>query len=973
MPNAYLHYESAASFGVIATAAVRSVPLPASRYPVPLVVSAGADAVLVWSVRKGDIVARFSNADIRKTTTISSLAVSPDGRTIAAGYKNGSVRIWSVVFDGSLDVLPEKQPTATFNGHRAHVTSIAFQSYPHGNNRSLDCNRLVTASADGDLIMWDLSGESGLFRLPAHTDVVTSVLLIEHDGMEFIISSSKDGLVRVYDVASQHCVQTLVGHRAEVWAMDLDPTHSLLLTGTVDAEVRVFRFLDQSKLKESESPDILEPLGSVQRQNAAARVSTIHCAYTHGELFAIVAGNDRTAELFRVRTARDAEKHKVRRKKRFAEKLEKQNQMEAFPENEQATFVDEVIAKDFLVSVRPLRMPSKFRGVSLLSDQYHLSAAKKSTALEVRFLMQTSDNALEIYKVIASKKAKKRMRPTSSEYEDLHDNPANDEVGHVEKVIALDRCGHRGDVRSISLSPDDRLLLSTSKKALKLWNIAEGSCIRSMQPSGFGLCTSFLGADGSFGAVGTKEGALEIFDLGSGLSVTKILNAHTNAVWSMALDKHLYAADELITAGADKMIRFWSIDELVAGGDTLKPKRKLSMPDEVLCVCVAKGRDRPVLLAALMDSTIRAVYLDSLESAMNFYGHKLPVMSMDVSSDGLVLATGSADKTVKLWGIDFGDCRRSLKAHSDSVVSVVFQPKTHYLFTGSRDGTLKYWDADKFEHITDLAGQRGEVWSIAVSDDGELLASASHDKMMRVWRRTDEPLFLLEEQDRRMDEMFDNAIIEDDIKQARKERGKKIDFLEDANDGEALRAGRVTLDTVKGGERLLKALGFFEEEEKRDEDEPPNIELLGMKPEMYLLKTLESIRAADLEEVVHVLPLKQAVQAMRHITELLADTPRITRLSTEVLVRVAIEIVRIHQNQIVAGACSRKLLQTLAERMERGIDSLRKRFGVNQAALDLWQGVLENENDRAFRDAASRAHNRTRKRQKKAASIANSK
>ncbi len=971
MPNAYLHYEAAASFGIIATASVRSVPLPASRYPVPLVVSAGADAVLVWSVRKGDVVARFSNADIRKSTTITSLAVSPDGNTIAAGYADGSVRIWPVKLDGGLDVLPEKQPTATFNGHRAHVTSIAFQSYPRGSGRSLDCNRLVTASADGDVILWDLAGESGLFRLPAHTDMVTSVLLMEHHGMEFIISASKDGLVRVYDIASQHCVQTLVGHRAEVWAVALDPTHSLLITGSVDAEVRVFRFLDIAKDKESESPDVLEPLGSVSRQNALARVGAIHCEYARGELFALVAGNDRTAELFRIRSSRDAEKHKVRRKKRFTEKQEKRKQAEVLPEDEEATFVDEVVARDFLVSVRALRMPSKFRGVHLLTDQYQLTAAKKSNSLEVRFLMQTSDNALEIYKVIASKKAKKRKRSSTAENEDEEDMAVEEEVGHVEKVTSLDRCGHRGDVRSISLSPDDRLLLSTSKQSLKLWNIAEGSCVRSMQPSGFGLCTSFLGADGSYGAVGSKEGALEIFELGSGSLVTKIPRAHTDAIWSITLDKHLYAANVLITAGADKMIRFWSIDELIEGGDGVKPKRKLSMPDEVLCVCVAKGRDRPVLLASLMDSTIRAVFLDSLESAMNFYGHKLPVMAMDVSSDGLVLATGSADKTVKLWGIDFGDCRRSLKAHSDSVVSIAFQPKTHYLFTGSRDGTLKYWDADKFEHITDFPGQRGEVWSIAVSVDGEMVASASHDKLIRVWRRTDEPLFLLEEQDRRMDEMFDNALVEDDIKEARKERGKKIEFLDDSGDGEALRAGRVTLDTVKGGERLLKALSFFEEEEKRDEDEAPNLELLGMKPDVYLLKTLESIRAADLEEVMHVLPLKQAMQALRYMAELLADTTRMTRLSTEVLVRSTMQIVRIHQNQIIAGACERKLVAILVERMEKSMDRLRRRFGVNQAALSIWQTVLEDENNRAFRDAASRAHNRTRKRQRKA--VANGK
>ncbi len=43
-------------------------------------------------------------------------------------------------------------------------------------------------------------------------------------------------------------------------------------------------------------------------------------------------------------------------------------------------------------------------------------------------------------------------------------------------------------------------------------------------------------------------------------------------------------------------------------------------------------------------------------------------MSMDISDDGALLATGSADKTVKIWGLDFGDCHRSLLAHDDSIM-----------------------------------------------------------------------------------------------------------------------------------------------------------------------------------------------------------------------------------------------------------------------------------------------------------------
>jgi U3 small nucleolar RNA-associated protein 12 len=48
---------------------------------------------------------------------------------------------------------------------------------------------------------------------------------------------------------------------------------------------------------------------------------------------------------------------------------------------------------------------------------------------------------------------------------------------------------------------------------------------------------------------------------------------------------------------------------------------------------------------------------------LNLYGHKLPVLSFDISSDGNLLATGSADKNLKIWGMQFGDIHKSLFIH----------------------------------------------------------------------------------------------------------------------------------------------------------------------------------------------------------------------------------------------------------------------------------------------------------------------
>ena len=79
---------------------------------------------------------------------------------------------------------------------------------------------------------------------------------------------------------------------------------------------------------------------------------------------------------------------------------------------------------------------------------------------------------------------------------------------------------------------------------------------------------------------------------------------------------------------------------------------------------------------------------------LSLYGHKLPVLSFDISSDNTLLASGSADKNIKIWGLDFGDCHRSLFIHKDTVTGVKFVKGTHYFFSCSKDRMVRYIDAD---------------------------------------------------------------------------------------------------------------------------------------------------------------------------------------------------------------------------------------------------------------------------------------
>ncbi len=157
--------------------------------------------------------------------------------------------------------------------------------------------------------------------------------------------------------------------------------------------------------------------------------------------------------------------------------------------------------------------------------------------------------------------------------------------------------------------------------------------------------------------------------------------------------------------------------------------KTLKMTDDVLCVKFSP--DARLLAIALLDNTVKVFYADTLKFFLSLYGHKLPITSIDISSDSTLLVSAyvcadmrdtifreqpanfsiyflrSADKNVKLWGLDFGDCHKSFFAHQDVITGVKFVGTTHHFFTTSKDKTVKQWDGDKFEQIMTLEVRRG--------------------------------------------------------------------------------------------------------------------------------------------------------------------------------------------------------------------------------------------------------------------------
>jgi U3 small nucleolar RNA-associated protein 12 len=382
-----------------------------------------------------------------------------------------------------------------------------------------------------------------------------------------------------------------------------------------------------------------------------------------------------------------------------------------------------------------------------------------------------------------------------------------------------------------------------------------------------------------------------------------------------------------VTGSADRTVKFWDIESQDEDEDLLQPTspmvvhtRTLQMTDDVVAVRYSHSTDpyKRLVFISTLDCTIKIFFDDSLKLFLSLYGHKLPALAVDASDDDTILASSGADKTVKIWGLDFGDTHRTLHGHEDSVTDLRFVKRTHNFFTASKDGTVRFWDGDRFEQILLLNGHGAEVNCLALSRTGAFVLSGGMDRQVRVWERTKDIVFLEEERERELEQVFDKVNNREDGGTANilgrkgevEDDDGENDTREDEPQSEA--AVKKSVMSVSSGDRIMEALERADQElaviassrNRNGDGKPrqPSPLLLGLEPAPYVLWVLRSVKSAELEQSLLVLPLGHLERLVYYIIILLKSGRGV-----ELCSRVAVFMVKTHQNQVslsIATSCS---------------------------------------------------------------------
>ncbi|XP_048577816.1 WD repeat-containing protein 3 [Nematostella vectensis] len=919
LTKSYLRYASLASFGVVGS--LKSNVLFVSREGARgvLAVAAALEDVVIWDTRRQEKVLVLKGSK----SEVTGMAISPDNKSLAAGYEDGTIKIWG---------LKHGNCQVTLSGHRSAVSVLKFD-HTEG--------LLASGSRDTDVIVWDVVNESGLYRLQGHKGMITQLEFFKEKSV--LVTSSKDMLVKMWDLDTQHCFLTLVGHSSEVWSFTLARNERRLVTGCGDSELRVWEVKpsvspsdDKSAVGDKRTatdadlqsdqvhgPVSCELLGSLTRKSRS-RVVSLQTDPT-GQVLACL-GNDSLLEIFRVASDEEVEKSLLRKIK----KARKRHRKEASGVSEDvAMVIPQQTVDDELHRIHSLKLTSRIKAFDI-----------RKMDDEVKILVLLQNNTLEVHHVPYASTA-------------TIDTTLHESVSHP---------GHRSDIRTLSLSSDGMCILSGSHESIKLWNRESQQCIRTME-TGYALSSFFVPGDKHV-IVGTKAGAIEIYNVASG-SLLETVDAHEGPVWCLALapDKRGF-----VSGSGDSCIKFWEF-ELITDENYSKSSKRLSvahvqtlkLKEEVMCA--KYSGDQRFLAVSLLDCTVKVFFADTLKFFLSLYGHKLPVMAMDISSDSTLIVTGSADKNIKIWGLDFGDCHKSIFSHDDSIMALQFISNTHYFMSVSKDKTLKYWDADQFEQIMVLQGHQSEIWCLAISRDGEFVVTGSHDRSLRLWQRTDEPVVLEEEREQEREAMYEQALAQGPEQ-----------VIPGEVESEAAKAGKKTMETVKAAEQLMEAIQLYREEtakmaEYREASKggskvaPPPVHPIlkaygGMSPSRYVLHVTTKIRSSELEEALMVLPFDYVTDFLR-----LADTWIKASLDIELVCRCMFFLMRIHHNQIVSTEKLSSVVDSLRTSTKAQIQGLHDMIGFNLAGLEFMRQEMEARRVSFFTGAEDKLRN-IRKKQK---------